>query len=116
MAYQGLYASLRQLLEVGYFHADPHPGNLVAIKDGSIAYFDFGMMGDIPRHYRVGLIQVVSNVQKLFFEGLHLEMWFRVVNILGAKAFESPEFSLNSLNLLESFCRTIFILYIFLQF
>lgn len=62
MAYQGLYASLRQLLEVGYFHADPHPGNLVAIKDGSIAYFDFGMMGDIPRHYRVGLIQVVRNV------------------------------------------------------
>ncbi|KAL1808658.1 uncharacterized protein LOC108196829 [Daucus carota subsp. sativus] len=56
---QGLYASLRQLLEVGYFHADPHPGNLVAIKDGSIAYFDFGMMGDIPRHYRVGLIQVL---------------------------------------------------------
>lgn len=57
--YQGLYCSLRQLLEVGFFHADPHPGNLVAVEDGSIAYFDFGMMGDIPRHYRVGLIQVV---------------------------------------------------------
>ncbi|KAJ0030908.1 hypothetical protein Pint_12566 [Pistacia integerrima] len=59
---QGLYCSLRQLLEVGFFHADPHPGNLVAIDDGSIAYFDFGMMGDIPRHYRVGLIQVVRHV------------------------------------------------------
>ncbi|XP_044462867.1 uncharacterized protein slr1919 isoform X2 [Mangifera indica] len=56
---QGLYCSLRQLLEVGFFHADPHPGNLVAVADGSIAYFDFGMMGDIPRHYRVGLIQVL---------------------------------------------------------
>ena len=56
---QGLYCSLRQLLEVGFFHADPHPGNLVAIDDGSLAYFDFGMMGDIPRHYRVGLIRVV---------------------------------------------------------
>ncbi|XP_042496341.1 uncharacterized protein sll0005 isoform X3 [Macadamia integrifolia] len=54
----GLYCSLRQLLEVGFFHADPHPGNLVATADGSLAYFDFGMMGDIPRHYRVGLIQV----------------------------------------------------------
>lgn len=51
--------SLRQLLEVGFFHADPHPGNLVATKDGSLAYFDFGMMGDIPRHYRIGLIKVV---------------------------------------------------------
>lgn len=53
---------MRQLLEVGFFHADPHPGNLVAVADGSIAYFDFGMMGDIPRHYRVGLIQVVRHV------------------------------------------------------
>ncbi|XP_016499694.1 uncharacterized protein LOC107818246 isoform X3 [Nicotiana tabacum] len=55
---QGLYCSLRQLLEVGFFHADPHPGNLVATEDGALAYFDFGMMGDIPRHYRVGLIKV----------------------------------------------------------
>ncbi|GLT56902.1 hypothetical protein SLA2020_299150 [Shorea laevis] len=56
---QGLYCSLRQLLEVGFFHADPHPGNLVAINSGYLAYFDFGMMGEIPRHYRVGLIQVL---------------------------------------------------------
>ncbi|OVA13035.1 UbiB domain [Macleaya cordata] len=56
---QGLHCSLRQLLEVGFFHADPHPGNLVATKDGSLAYFDFGMMGDIPRHYQIGLIQVL---------------------------------------------------------
>ncbi|CAA6662332.1 unnamed protein product [Spirodela intermedia] len=54
---QGMYCSLRQLLEEGFFHADPHPGNLVATTDGSLAYFDFGMMGDIPRHYRVGLIR-----------------------------------------------------------
>ncbi|PON73169.1 Protein kinase [Parasponia andersonii] len=59
---QGLYCSLRQLLEVGFFHADPHPGNLVAVASGSLAYFDFGMMGDIPRHYRVGLIQVVKTL------------------------------------------------------
>ncbi|KAE9459118.1 hypothetical protein C3L33_08978, partial [Rhododendron williamsianum] len=56
---QGMDCSLRQLLEVGFFHADPHPGNLVATADGSLAYFDFGMMGDIPRHYRVGLIQML---------------------------------------------------------
>ncbi|XP_064993729.1 uncharacterized protein LOC103995850 isoform X5 [Musa acuminata AAA Group] len=56
---QGLYCSLRQLLEEGFFHADPHPGNLVATDDGSLAYFDFGMMGDIPWHYRVGLIRML---------------------------------------------------------
>lgn len=73
------------MLEVGVFHADPHPGNLVATEDGSLAYFDFGMMGDIPRHYRVGLIQVVrkycstlisSSVQydALDYLGLPLQM------------------------------------------
>ncbi|XP_075506081.1 uncharacterized protein LOC142543011 [Primulina tabacum] len=59
LIHEGLYCSLMQLLEVGFFHADPHPGNLVATADGSLAYFDFGMMGDIPRHYRVGLIRVL---------------------------------------------------------
>ncbi|XP_073144094.1 uncharacterized protein [Henckelia pumila] len=59
LIHEGLSCSLMQLLEVGFFHADPHPGNLVATADGSLAYFDFGMMGDIPRHYRVGLIRVL---------------------------------------------------------
>jgi predicted unusual protein kinase regulating ubiquinone biosynthesis (AarF/ABC1/UbiB family) len=67
---QGLYCSLRQLLEEGFFHADPHPGNLVATKSGSLAYFDFGMMGDIPRHYRVGLIQMVRVCKNVLI--LHL--------------------------------------------
>lgn len=57
---QGVYCSLRQLLEEGFFHADPHPGNLVVTEQGCLAYFDFGMMGDIPRHYRIGLIQIVK--------------------------------------------------------
>lgn len=56
---QGVHCSLRQLLEEGFFHADPHPGNLVAIKEGSLEYLNFGMMGNIPRHYRVGLIQTL---------------------------------------------------------
>lgn len=56
---QGVYCTLRQLLEEGYFHADPHPGNLVAIRNGSLAYLDFGMMGNIPRQYRVGLIRTL---------------------------------------------------------
>ncbi|XP_078162732.1 protein kinase superfamily protein isoform X3 [Carex rostrata] len=56
---EGVYCSLRQLLEEGFFHADPHPGNLVVAEQGCLAYFDFGMMGDIPRHYRIGLIQIL---------------------------------------------------------
>lgn len=64
-----MYCSLRQLLEVGFFHADPHPGNLVATESGCLAYFDFGMMGDIPRHYRVGLIKMVKLFRTILYDG-----------------------------------------------
>ncbi|MEB3336151.1 MAG: AarF/ABC1/UbiB kinase family protein, partial [Leptolyngbyaceae bacterium] len=40
----GVTTGLRQLLEFGFFHADPHPGNLFAMPDGRMAYIDFGMM------------------------------------------------------------------------
>ncbi|MFN9860549.1 MAG: ABC1 kinase family protein, partial [Pseudanabaena sp.] len=40
----GVQCSLRQLLDYGYFHADPHPGNLLVMEDGKLAYLDFGMM------------------------------------------------------------------------
>lgn len=62
------------MLEEGFFHADPHPGNLVATSDGSLAYFDFGMMGKLPQHYRIGLIQMVSSLLYLYpsVEKLHL--------------------------------------------
>ncbi|MBE9115704.1 AarF/ABC1/UbiB kinase family protein [Lusitaniella coriacea LEGE 07157] len=40
----GVTSGLRQLLEFGFFHADPHPGNLFATPDGRMAYIDFGMM------------------------------------------------------------------------
>lgn len=39
----------KQLLEDGFFHADPHPGNLLVMKDGTLAIFDFGMVGRISQ-------------------------------------------------------------------
>ncbi|NJK99048.1 MAG: AarF/ABC1/UbiB kinase family protein [Spirulinaceae cyanobacterium SM2_1_0] len=44
----GVTSGLRQLLEFGFFHADPHPGNLFAMPDGRMAYIDFGMMDQLP--------------------------------------------------------------------
>ena len=38
----GVMSGLRQLLEFGLFHGDPHPGNIFAMRDGRIAYVDFG--------------------------------------------------------------------------
>ena len=58
----GVNCSLQQLLEHGFFHADPHPGNLLALEDGRLAYLDFGMMSTITREARTGLIQAVVHL------------------------------------------------------
>ncbi len=66
----GVNCSLRQLLEHGFFHADPHPGNLLAMKDGRLAYLDFGMMSNIKPHQRYGLIEAVVHLVNRDFESL----------------------------------------------
>ena len=45
----GVVSGLRQLLEFGLFHGDPHPGNLFAMRDGRIAYVDFGNVAEISQ-------------------------------------------------------------------
>ena len=74
----GVQCSLRQLLEHGFFHADPHPGNLLAMRDGRLAYLDFGMMSEVKPYQRYGLIEAVVHMVNRDFEGLandyvHLE-------------------------------------------
>jgi predicted unusual protein kinase regulating ubiquinone biosynthesis (AarF/ABC1/UbiB family) len=39
---------LVQLLETGFFHADPHPGNLLVTTDGKLALIDFGLCAKVP--------------------------------------------------------------------
>jgi predicted unusual protein kinase regulating ubiquinone biosynthesis (AarF/ABC1/UbiB family) len=66
----GVNCSLRQLLEHGFFHADPHPGNLLATTDGKLAYLDFGMMSNIQPYQRYGLIEAVVHLVNRDFESL----------------------------------------------
>ncbi|KAG6546202.1 hypothetical protein Mapa_012240 [Marchantia paleacea] len=51
-------AYLIQILKTGFFHADPHPGNLAVDTDGSLIYYDFGMMGDIKSFTREKLLEM----------------------------------------------------------
>jgi len=44
----GVECFLIQLLDTGFFHADPHPGNLLVTQDGRLAIIDFGLMADVP--------------------------------------------------------------------
>ncbi|XGV95784.1 MAG: ABC1 kinase family protein [Leptolyngbya sp. BL-A-14] len=66
----GVQCSLRQLLENGFFHADPHPGNLLATPDGKLAYLDFGMMSEVKPAQRYGLIEAIVHLVNRDFEGL----------------------------------------------
>jgi predicted unusual protein kinase regulating ubiquinone biosynthesis (AarF/ABC1/UbiB family) len=58
----GIQCSLRQLLEFGYFHADPHPGNLLATPEVKLAFLDFGMMSETPESARYAIINHVVHL------------------------------------------------------
>ena len=71
----GVIAGLQQLLEFGYFHADPHPGNLFALHGvtrglGHVAYVDFGMMDSISDADRLTLTGAVVHLINRDFEAL----------------------------------------------
>ncbi|MEY4298606.1 MAG: hypothetical protein RLZZ423_1785 [Cyanobacteriota bacterium] len=71
----GVIAGLQQLLEFGYFHADPHPGNLFALPGrtgalGHVAYVDFGMMDSISDADRLTLTGAVVHLINRDFAGL----------------------------------------------
>ncbi|MBO8234043.1 AarF/ABC1/UbiB kinase family protein [Prochlorococcus marinus XMU1419] len=60
-------SGLQQLFEYGYFHADPHPGNMFALKGGNanygnLAYVDFGMMDTITNSDRLTLIKAIVHI------------------------------------------------------
>lgn len=55
----GLQCSVLQLLGTGFFHSDPHRGNLLQTTDGKLAYLDFGMMADVPSEKRYAMIGTV---------------------------------------------------------
>lgn len=58
----GVTSGLQQLLEHGFFHADPHPGNLFAMADGRMAYIDFGMMDQLEEYTKETLVDAVVHL------------------------------------------------------
>lgn len=58
----GVTSGLQQLLEHGFFHADPHPGNLFAMPDGRMAYIDFGMMDQLEETTKQTLVDALVHL------------------------------------------------------
>lgn len=58
----GVITYLTQLLECGFFHADPHPGNMMRTDDGKLAILDFGLMTEVTENQRYGMIEAIAHL------------------------------------------------------
>lgn len=58
----GVITYLTQLLEYGYFHADPHPGNMMRTDDGKLAILDFGLMTEVTDNQKYGMIEAIAHL------------------------------------------------------
>ena len=73
----GLNTAIKQILEDGYFHADPHPGNLIYSKEKGLCLIDWGMVGRLTERDRYDLIDLIrAIVQK--DSGLLMENLLRI--------------------------------------
>lgn len=64
IAHRGLELTLKQLFVHGFFHADPHPGNVFVLPDNVICLLDFGMMGRLDRYGRESFADLIHAVAR----------------------------------------------------
>ena len=62
--------SMRQMLDDGFFHCDPHMGNLLAMKSGKLCYLDFGMVSYVEPTQRLSIIEAVVHLVNRDFTAL----------------------------------------------
>ena len=62
IAKNGAKAIMKQIFVHGFFHGDPHPGNILVRPDGKIAFIDFGMMGRIDKYTKYKLAELIIGV------------------------------------------------------
>jgi predicted unusual protein kinase regulating ubiquinone biosynthesis (AarF/ABC1/UbiB family) len=60
----------KQLFEDGFFHADPHPGNLLVMHDGRLAFFDFGMSGEVDDELRGKMVAAFFHLLERDVDGI----------------------------------------------
>jgi aarF domain-containing kinase len=58
----GVITYLTQLLDFGFFHADPHPGNMMRTDDGKLAILDFGLMTEVTDNQKYGMIEAIAHL------------------------------------------------------
>ncbi len=74
-----------QMLITGYFHADPHPGNLLVTPQGELILLDFGMVKRIPNDTRIAIIELIKAANEQDYE-----LYISANKRLGTIAYEAP--------------------------
>jgi len=74
-----------QMLLQGYFHADPHPGNLLVSREGELILLDFGMVKRVPNKTRVAIIELIKAANEENYE-----LYISANKRLGTIAYEAP--------------------------
>ena len=64
----GVITYLTQLLEFGFFHADPHPGNMLRSPDGRLCVLDFGLMTEITEDQQYGMVEAIVHLLQRDYE------------------------------------------------
>ena len=59
---RGAFICLSQIFDHGFFHADPHPGNIFVLPGNTICLLDFGMVGTVDRNTREDFVELVDSV------------------------------------------------------
>lgn len=62
LANQGGRSLFHQIIRIGFFHADPHPGNVIITDDGRICFIDWGMVGQLTQQMRFNLADLLKAV------------------------------------------------------
>ena len=77
----------QQIFEHGFFHGDPHPGNLTIMPDGVVALYDFGMMGSFTLGFRASIARMLAGLA-----GKDLEQVRRSILDMSEEGYvENPE-------------------------
>lgn len=91
---------LKQVLEDGFFHADPHPSNLLVGPSGELIYMDFGMMGYLDEVLRQSIANILIHIVRRNYEGIIRE--FKKVGIV-EEPLDERRFKLELMGLLEPY-------------
>jgi len=79
IAEKGMELYMMQIFEYGFFHADPHPGNVLIRQDGTICLIDFGMMGKLSKRDKSSFAGIFISMARE--DARSMAMYFRQLSI-----------------------------------